>query len=74
MFIQKSNLQVYSVLKTCVASTAFFQPLYNFSLSPSSIFGSNFSSNFQFLAISSLLSQNPTAKPAKYAAPKAVVS
>src|SRR5215213_2003433 len=57
-----------------VRVTAFFQPLYSLSRSAASIWGSHSLSLAQLLRRSSTFSQKPTARPAAYAAPKAVVS
>src|SRR4051794_40371644 len=54
--------------------TAFFQPAYNFSRVAASIDGRNSRSSAQFFLTSSRPSQYPTARPARYAAPSAVVS
>lgn len=59
------KLYYSSSLNTRVASTAFCQPLYNFSLSSLSISSWNVFSFFHCLAISSWLSQKPTANPAR---------
>src|SRR4029078_2271693 len=68
-----NGLEAYST-HSKVRVTAFFQPLYSLSRRVASILGSHSLSLAQLLRRSSTFFQKPTARPAAYAAPNAVVS